>query len=203
MATLIKCVLIKDFRSPSIQKPNRGEKVRYRDFREGQIVTGYIRDTSNSRIKLAPQIVAFEKWAIPFSHLNKVGNTNKHIKDIDTMNFFGDLEEPDFQKNISDIPVNNQANAFDDGYVLKGAPLNTNQPKDAVQQMESNVNQIKNSDLLKSVVNKSKMSSNGIMIGGVIGVAVGYYYNKNIIVSAILGGIGGGYVGSMWAKYKN
>lgn len=181
---LAKYLVIRDFRAPSVIKPAKGESLQYRDFKEGQIVTGYIRDTSFSKIPLAPQIVAFDKWSIPLSYLNKRGDVAQHIPDKDVkMNFEG-MENAPMQ------PGEGYNEAFDN---------NTGATLDA-QKMAESIEKIKNNDLLKSVVDKSKKSSQGLIIGMIGGALLGFYYNKNVVVSAVLGGIAGGYIGSKISK---
>lgn len=175
MPQLSKYKLTKTFRSPSILQRPKGEPARYRTFEEGTFVTGHVRDTSTSKIALVPQIVAFEQWGIPLGYLVKVGDVDKH------MNMNGEFEDP--------------ANNYEINQTWKSEFDNTVKAPLSPEAFNDKVNQIKSVDAIGNIIKRSKGSTSGIMYGGVAGALLAFYYDKSVLVGAVLGGIIGGYIG--------
>ncbi len=55
---------------------------------------------------------------------------------------------------------------------------------------------LKNQNVISSVVKKSRNSVNGMLIGGAIGFILGLYFKKSLFITTVIGITGGGLIGS-------
>jgi hypothetical protein len=76
------------------------------------------------------------------------------------------------------------------------APAGKKLPDDIQEKLDK----IKDTDVLKEAMSFGKRSATGALIGTAVGLAIGFYYQKNLWVSGFLGMAAGGMIGNMISK---
>jgi len=144
----------------------------FKSFKKGDIIIGYVYENPDPEVQLAPQIIAEGEWIIPLNKLSK-------IKEVS----YEEAEKIDVEKEVIDLLSG------------KADGSNTSEVGDTtVNEMKDEVDKIAKSNIVHDIVNKSKGSVNGILIGGGIGLLIGLVSKKNALVTTVLGATIGGFL---------
>lgn len=69
--------------------------------------------------------------------------------------------------------------------------------------LSKKIDEIKNKDIVKEVLNGSKGSTHGALIGAVLGVCTALYYHKSVLLFGFAGLVVGGFIGNKIGKKIN
>lgn len=141
----------------------------YKTFPSNAEAIGYVYENPNPQVQLAPQIIAEGEWIIPVNKLVKVRDVS-----------YEEAEKIDSDKGLVDM--------------LSGKDDKAEQTP--VEEMKSEIEEIKKTDIVGDVVRRSKGSVNGMLIGGGIGLLIGIVSRRNPLVMTVIGATIGGFLGA-------
>jgi len=73
MKELAEYEVIRKIRAPEFKK-KEGKTLWYKDFKEGDVVTGYVNKKKVDGVKIVPHVIAQNRWRIPLRNLDKIAS---------------------------------------------------------------------------------------------------------------------------------
>jgi hypothetical protein len=173
--TISEYKLKRDFRAPQVNvKANEFQGYFY--FQKGQSAIGYVDDSTG--IKL---LITENMYAVPVSSLDFVRDIEIDGEAVDyTEDGVSSTDSPEKIKEIATKNAKEQ---------LKSEKVTI--PQEYRDQMDK----IKNTSMVNTIVNKSRNSVNGLLIGGVIGLIGAIATRQSKFMGIVLFGTLGGAIG--------
>lgn len=167
--TISEYTLKRSFRAPQVNvRENQFQG--YFSFQQGQSVIGYIDEGTGL-------LITENKYAIPVTSLT-------FVRDIEIDGEAVDISDSnDSPEKIKEIAIKNAREE------LKKEKV------EIPQEYRDQMDKIKNTSIVNSIVNKSRNSVNGLIIGGVVGLIGAIVFRQSKFMGIVLGGTAGGFIG--------
>lgn len=178
--TISEYKLKKDFRAPKINV-QKGEFQSYFTFQKGNAVIGWVDESTGKKLL----ITTGNAYAIPLTSLDFVRDIEIDGEPVDYTEDEGESGSGKKDEGKTEMQkIEEKAKA-----AVRSAKVEV--PKEYREQMDK----IKKTNVVNTIVNKSRNSVNGIIIGGIAGLVISLITRQSKFGGMVLGAAAGGLIG--------